>query len=312
MCCPGIYIGGGLAALSVIADQQLGWRGLSALAATAGVAASLVVFATLPPLPPSAGVADEEGVATEKRELMRGDASPPVASSSEAAEEAPSDEAPSVGEALSELLGTAGVRWLLIGSTLRFMAGFSVGVWIVPFFRSEFPTQIGAEFALLKARAAPSVWSQAPRGGASRIRRSLPKPPSQRPPKPCCLSGHLHEQPPHRPQASVNGVAGAVSAIGGGVLTDRLARNDSRFEQWVPAAGSLLAIPFWLATLHAGSLVIPLVCRSAQAPKPNTEPPQGLRRRVPQWLCRRSDTSLSVWARAEGSLKRALPFEKLG
>ena len=42
------------------------------------------------------------------------------------------------------------------------------------------------------------------------------------------------------------------------MLTDRLARNDGRFEQWVPAAGSLLAIPFWLATIHAGTLELSL------------------------------------------------------
>ncbi len=148
----GIYIGGGLAALSVILDQQLGWRGLSALAAVAGVATSALVFTTLPPLPPSAAFetpVDEESSKAERSEpLLSSRVSP---ASSVSSKEVP-EEAPPAAEALSELLDTAGIKWLLLGSTLRFMAGFSVGVWIVPFFRGEFPTQIGAEFALLKVR----------------------------------------------------------------------------------------------------------------------------------------------------------------
>eukprot|EP00965_Chrysotila_dentata_P123594 4086149-Pleurochrysis_carterae.AAC.2 len=54
------------------------------------------------------------------------------------------------------------------------MAGFCIGVWIVPFYREAFPAEIGVRFALLKA--------------------------------------------------SVNGIAGAASAAGGGFLTDKLSQ----------------------------------------------------------------------------------------
>ena len=41
---------------------------------------------------------------------------------------------------------------LLLGaSALRFLAGFTIGVWIVPFYREAFPGSIGTEFALIKA-----------------------------------------------------------------------------------------------------------------------------------------------------------------
>ena len=40
---------------------------------------------------------------------------------------------------------------LLLASGLRFMGGFTLGVWIVPFYREAFPGEIGTEFALLKA-----------------------------------------------------------------------------------------------------------------------------------------------------------------
>jgi len=55
-------------------------------------------------------------------------------------------------------------------------------------------------------------------------------------------------------KASVNGVAGAASALGGGALADRLSAAEPRSRQWVPAAGSLVAVPFWLAALSAPTL----------------------------------------------------------
>ena len=37
-------------------------------------------------------------------------------------------------------------------------------------------------------------------------------------------------------------------------MADRLAAADSRWRLWVPALGSVLAIPFWLGTMYAPSL----------------------------------------------------------
>ena len=83
-------------------------------------------------------------------------------------------------------------------------------------------------------------------------------------------------------KASVNGVAGSISATGGGFLADKLSVRyrrasywvpaackcslrrpvlqvlDRRASYWVPAAGSLLAIPFWLGALDAPTLELSL------------------------------------------------------
>ena len=99
---------------------------------------------------------------------------------------------------------------LLLASGLRFMGGFTLGVWIVPFYREAFPGEIGTEFALLKA--------------------------------------------------AVNGVAGSVSAIGGGYLADRWSRTEPRAVVWLPAIGSVLAIPLWVGTLTAPTLTLSLAC----------------------------------------------------
>ncbi|KAL1510874.1 hypothetical protein AB1Y20_005706 [Prymnesium parvum] len=140
----GLYIGGGLAALSIVADNLLGWRELTTLVGGAGIVLAVVAQLSLPatsPLPPQ----------TEEKRLLslEGD-------SSSEAEEQPSslteaEEQPSVLAELRELLREPTVRWLLMASGLRFLAGFTIGVWVVPFYRGAFPEQIGSQFALLKA-----------------------------------------------------------------------------------------------------------------------------------------------------------------
>lgn len=48
----GIYFGGGLAALSVLIDQQLGWRDLSIVVGGVGLLAAIAVQILLPPMTP--------------------------------------------------------------------------------------------------------------------------------------------------------------------------------------------------------------------------------------------------------------------
>jgi predicted MFS family arabinose efflux permease len=194
-----VYLGGGIAALSVLIDGQIGWRGLSYLAGGVGIALALLTYTVLPPLPP-AEVETSKAVAAES-EL--------VAAESGQGGEAVAVAAPAAS-GLGALLGDPLVRALLVASGLRFMGGFTLGVWIVPFYRSAFPGEIGTEFALLKA--------------------------------------------------AVNGVAGSVSAIGGGYLADRWSRTEPRAVVWLPAMGSLLAIPLWVGTLTAPTLTLSLAC----------------------------------------------------
>lgn len=227
----GLYFGGGLAALSILIDNQLGWRQLSTLVGALGLGLAFVGQLTLPSTPPPPTPTLPQPVtrppAPSATQRLSGGRQPPQESdrlltsldeaSSETQAESKSvgpaetasiadvaDAPPSVLESLSELFASPTVRWLLLASGLRFLAGFSLGVWVVPFYRGAFPGQIGPEFALLKA--------------------------------------------------GVNGIGGSISAAGGGVLTDRLCQRDSRYAQWVPALGSLLAIPFWVGTLQAPTI----------------------------------------------------------
>ena len=226
----GVYVGGGLAALSILVDSAVGWRQLCIFAGGVGLVVAAGTQLRLPPLPALPPAAAD------------GAPSPSAAPSSTDERSkllAPKGAAPpaegGVLASLGALLSEPTVSLLLLASAFRFLAGFTIGVWIVPYYREAYPGAIGAQFALVKA--------------------------------------------------AVNGLAGSASATGGGVLADRLAKRDPRFLQWVPAAGSLLGIPMWIATIQAESLeaslgFLFLEClaepRTREAPRPRRTPRSAL------------------------------------
>jgi predicted MFS family arabinose efflux permease len=80
----------------------------------------------------------------------------------------------------------------------------------------------------------------------------------------------------------ITGVGGAIGAIGGGVLVDRLARRDPRWSLWVPAVAAVLEVPFWLVFLlarepmHALAWLAPAVILGAMWLGPIFATTQGL------------------------------------
>jgi predicted MFS family arabinose efflux permease len=47
----------------------------------------------------------------------------------------------------------------------------------------------------------------------------------------------------------ISGIGGAIGAVSGGVLADRLGARDRRWTLWVPAIASVVEVPFWFAFL---------------------------------------------------------------
>jgi len=174
----GLYLGGGLAALSIILNTAVGWRELCAIVGGIGVFLAALTFIILRPVAPQASLSREQEEETEL--LLAGVDDEEVGSKH--------DEMEQTMVNLRRLLTDGTTVWLLVATGLRFMAGFIIGVWIIPFYRAQYGGAIGAEFALLKA--------------------------------------------------SVNGIAGSVSASAGGILTDKLTASNPSAELWVPAAGS--------------------------------------------------------------------------
>lgn len=198
----GVYFGGGLAALSVLLDEHLGWRLSLLLIGGIGLLMALCVQAFVPPVPPSNPIC--KSTRDNMQFLQLDDEKPePQNEKGITAIDTP------IIASLVSLVREPAIALLLFATSLRFLAGFTIGIWIVPFYRERFPGSIGTEFALL--------------------------------------------------QAIVTGVAGFLSVAGGGLLADRLSKSNRRFRMWVPAFGSLLAVPCWLGALNASSLEVSML-----------------------------------------------------
>lgn len=135
----GVYIGGGLAALSIILDRALGWRGAEWAVAGVGGVTAIACAALL----------EDPREAARARGLA-------VASASSTDSTADAVRA-RIAEQLSSLQRTAeavadspATQLLLASAALRFCAGFSIAVWIGPWGRLVFPDR-EADFAVAKA-----------------------------------------------------------------------------------------------------------------------------------------------------------------
>lgn len=119
----GIYLGGGLASLSVLLDAQLGWRDtMLAIGAFGAVCAAVTLFLIKEPreqvfLPNSAEV------------------SLPLSTQSTRFQSSPGEIVAGLKEVLSPRLS----QLLLSASTLRFGAGFAIVAWKAPFIFAKFP-----------------------------------------------------------------------------------------------------------------------------------------------------------------------------
>lgn len=121
----GVYVGGGAAALSIILDRAIGWRGALYASAASGVALAVASAALLRDgAPRPAGEWDVGAVVSSQVRSLR--------------------------ETVGVMWGDESVRLLLLSSALRFCAGFSIAVWIGPWGRLAFPER-EQEFAFAKA-----------------------------------------------------------------------------------------------------------------------------------------------------------------
>lgn len=124
-----VALGSGLASLSILLDQQLGWRNALVFISLFG-AVSVGASALLLP-------DDPKESAPELHD----------------AEQASSSK-PSITEDVTQVISTSRVQWLFLGSFLRFCSGLCIGVWSAPYFRMVFADQ-QSEYAI--AQAAISV-----------------------------------------------------------------------------------------------------------------------------------------------------------
>lgn len=120
----GVNVASGLASLSILLDNQFGWRRALEIIAGFGVA-STVVSAVLLPSDEKRKTATPSSVANE--EQLQSDGG--------------DEEGGGMSEILSDvssIVSTSRVRWIFLASFLRFCSGLCIGVWSAPFYRMTF------------------------------------------------------------------------------------------------------------------------------------------------------------------------------
>jgi len=133
----GIYIGGGMASLSILLDQQIGWRGAGITVGAFGLLAAAISLGILKDPkdhPPVFGANDVDGL--DLRSL--------------------GERGREMGRQWHEIFSSKATLLLLAASTVRFMAGFTIAAWKAPLFLSLFPaeaTSFGIQNALIVAVA---------------------------------------------------------------------------------------------------------------------------------------------------------------
>lgn len=150
----GVYVGGGLAALSILIDKALGWRGTLHSAALLGAllaAAAAFVLEDTRQLPG----AQRPAVPLAASDQSPSDPSSPAPVGSAVgllvgARALAVSQAASLGRTAAAVAQRPAVQLLLASCALRFCAGFSIAVWVGPWGREAFPER-EADFALAKA-----------------------------------------------------------------------------------------------------------------------------------------------------------------
>jgi len=134
----GIYLGGALASLSIVLDDIIGWRSTLLLIGGVGIVASILCFLIIPEPRDSqrttvnTSFADntiESNIVTVIEE--NGNSKLPNRNLSDMIKDAI--------QALFDVVTPYQAKLLFSAATLRFCAGFSIGIWKAPFIFDKFP-----------------------------------------------------------------------------------------------------------------------------------------------------------------------------
>lgn len=131
----GVYLGGGLASLSIILDSSIGWRNTLFFIGGLGVVISGMCYFLV--AEPRAVTRKENEMNSMMTSAAAGDVITQPAP--EAAAQSVTDIVSGAITSLKEVLESNEARLLFFASVLRFCAGFSIAIWKAPFVFAKFP-----------------------------------------------------------------------------------------------------------------------------------------------------------------------------
>ena len=215
----GIYLGGGLASLSILLDNQVGWRSTMSTIGVIGIAIAGVLVLV---------VKDPRYVVTGEKDIRNtieiSNTNINIDDNKKAGPSKSGIDALAIATtaylSLQEVIAPLEAKLLLSATVIRFFAGFSIAIWKAPFVFAQFP---GSENLFAGSNALiVSI------GGLS---SSL-------------LGGYLSDilANPLK-NTEINPSTSSSSS------SNRLLRTRSR--SWVPAVGSLLSAPLWAGFILA-------------------------------------------------------------
>lgn len=123
----GVALASALTALSILLDNQVGWRNTLTIIGTFGLVTALASVVLLP---------------SDDTKMTSGLVTTPNQGS-----EAPR---PSLLDEIGDIVSTDRVKWLYLASLLRFGSGLTIGIWGAPYFRLAFPDD-QSSYAVLQA-----------------------------------------------------------------------------------------------------------------------------------------------------------------
>ena len=194
----GVAFGGALAALSILLDKELGWQQAMVVISVFGFGSATLSALLLPDDPKDNKKSSEMEKATTRV----------IETTTSKVEES----SPFLDDVV-EAFATTRVKWLYLGSFLRFCSGLCIGVWSAPYFRLAFPDN-ASDYAVAQAFITAVAGSTSGLiGGAT--------------------ADWLTEN------------ARKSSGDDGATTVDPIGRR-----LWVPVVGSVLAAPAWYLAIH--------------------------------------------------------------
>ena len=126
----GVYLGGGLASLSLLLDENVGWRWTLGVIGGFGVAATVISGLLLPSDGDRNVVIDDQNQNDTIQQLEV--------------------EENNLFSTASQILSIPRVQLIYFASFLRFCSGLMIGVWAAPYFKQAFPDD-AAQYAVVNA-----------------------------------------------------------------------------------------------------------------------------------------------------------------
>lgn len=146
----GVYLGGALASLSILLDNEVGWSNTMKVIGGIGIIASVMCFSIV--REPREDVKKYDNVEKDVVDTMESNT---VSNDKSTVEEGTVEGTGNILldalTAIQEVTSTYEAKLLFAGIGLRFCAGFSIGIWKAPFIFSKFP---GIDTAFASSNAA--------------------------------------------------------------------------------------------------------------------------------------------------------------